>query len=55
MAHAKKLLLESDLQVKQIAAEAGYYTASHFIKAFVKHENMTPMEFRKLHKNTVKP
>lgn len=43
---AKKLLAETPLQVKQIAAEVGYYTTSHFIKLFVKYEGMTPVEFR---------
>lgn len=51
IAHAKKLLLESNLQVKQIALEVGYYTASHFIKAFVRHEEITPLEYRNIHNN----
>lgn len=46
MTQAKKLLAESTLQVKQIASRVGYYTTSHFIKAFVRREGMTPLEYR---------
>lgn len=54
LAQAKKLLVESPLQVKQIASRVGYYTTSHFIKAFVRREEMTPLEYRNRYK-TVKP
>lgn len=55
IAHAKKLLLKSNLQVKQIALEVGYYTASHFIKAFVRHEEITPLEYRNIHSGPTSP
>ena len=54
LAQAKKLLVESPLQVKQIASRVGYYTTSHFIKAFVRREEMTPLEYRNRYK-TMRP
>ena len=44
---AKRLLRETNLQVKEIAERTGYYTASHFIRIFVKSEGVTPLEYRK--------
>ncbi len=46
MNRAKQLLAETDLQVKEIATQVGYYTASHFIRTFVKAVGVTPLEFR---------
>lgn len=46
MARAVQLLTETNLQVKEIAASVGYYTASHFIRTFVKAKGITPAEYR---------
>lgn len=47
MERAKQLLTSTDLSVKNITTECGYYSQSHFTKMFVEHENCTPIEFRK--------
>jgi AraC-like DNA-binding protein len=44
---AKKLLLESDLQVSEIAFEVGYNSAHHFIRVFKELEEASPSGFRK--------
>jgi len=44
---AKKLLVESDLQVSEIAFEVGYNSAHHFIRVFKELENSSPTNFRK--------
>ncbi|HEY8400398.1 MAG TPA: AraC family transcriptional regulator [Cytophagaceae bacterium] len=43
---AKKLLLESDLQVAEIAYEVGYNSAHHFIRVFKELENCSPTVYR---------
>ncbi|RKN86703.1 AraC family transcriptional regulator [Paenibacillus ginsengarvi] len=45
----QRLLEQPDVPVKQIAAEAGYSSASYFNKKFIEHEGMTPSEFRELY------
>lgn len=49
IARGKQLLVETSLQVKEIAVQVGYLTASHFIRTFVKHEGVTPNEYRSSH------
>lgn len=45
---SKKLLTDTKLTVKQIAAEIGYSTTDTLTRNFRKLENMTPTEYRKL-------
>lgn len=45
MDKAKKLLVESDLKVNEIAEQIGYQP-SYFIRLFRKYENMTPGQYR---------
>lgn len=45
----KKLIMEGDKEVKEIAREVGYRDVSYFGKLFKKQEKMTAKEFRKLH------
>ncbi|QGQ98559.1 AraC family transcriptional regulator [Paenibacillus psychroresistens] len=46
---AKQLLIEqTDLNIKDIALQAGYISASYFNEQFLKHEGMRPNEYRKL-------
>jgi AraC-like DNA-binding protein len=50
MQMAKELLLERPLRtIREIAAMAGYPSASYFNKRFMLQEGMTPTEFRRLH------
>lgn len=49
MAKGKQLLVETSLQIKEIALQVGYLTASHFIRTFVKYEGVTPNEYRTSH------
>jgi AraC-like DNA-binding protein len=46
---AKKLLLQSDLQVSEIAYEVGYNSAHHFIRVFKELQEASPSEYRKQH------
>ena len=47
---AKELLEKTDYSVKEIAITVGFADPLYFSKQFSKAENMTPTEFRKLHK-----
>lgn len=44
---AKTLLIESTLNVQQIAEECGFTSSTHFIRAFKAKNAVTPMVFRK--------
>lgn len=50
MAKAKELLINTQLPLKDIAEEVGYYHVSSFIRRFKKIEGITPGEYRKLNK-----
>lgn len=43
---AKKLLVETDFTVEQIAAQVGYNSASQLARVFRKYENSSPSAFR---------
>lgn len=45
---AKRLLLQTDLSIGQIAIETGFRQAAYFAACFGKREGMTPREFRLL-------
>lgn len=45
--HSKKLLVESQRSIKDIAEESGYHSSSIFIRAFSKITGMTPSEYRR--------
>ncbi|MEC0226145.1 response regulator [Paenibacillus alba] len=47
MLKAKELLLNTNLQVKQIAEKVGYYSTRHFTKLFVENCSSYPSDFRK--------
>lgn len=44
---AKRLMMESNLSFKELAAELGYRNSDHFYKSFLKAEGQTPSSFRK--------
>lgn len=54
MTKASQLLIETNLQIKEIASLIGYYTASHFIRIFVKTKGITPAEYRSKMKENIK-
>lgn len=45
---AKKLLIQTDLTVNEIAEKVGYHTAKYFIKLFKQYEKATPSSYRKM-------
>lgn len=45
----KKLIMEGDKEVKEIAKEVGYPDISYFGKLFKKHEGVSAKKFRSLH------
>lgn len=47
---AKRLLLESDLQISEIALKTGYTNATHFNRVFKSSEDCSPNDFRKKQK-----
>lgn len=49
---AKSLLVESDFSISIIASKVGYVNFSHFTQTFKKMENMTPQEYRQMHRKT---
>lgn len=49
--YGKYLLLNTDVNIANLANEAGFYDQSHFSKYFKKMERMTPFRFRLKHKS----
>ncbi len=47
LAEARRLLLETDLQVSEVAFKVGYSNVSHFNRVFKEHENCSPKDLRK--------
>ena len=43
---AKRLMMESDLSLKELSAELGYRNSDHFYKSFLRAEGQTPSSFR---------
>ncbi len=54
MQHASKLLLESNLPVKNIAELSGYNDEIHFMKTFKKYYETTPTEYRQNAKRKIR-
>lgn len=49
---AKELLADSDLPLKDIAEQVGYYNVSSFTRRFKLSQGITPGEYRKLSRTT---
>lgn len=47
--HARRLLLESEARVEDIAAQCGYSDAGYFRRLFKRSEGISPRRFRQLH------
>ena len=43
---AKDLLLHTDSEIRQIAEQVGYHSATHFIRVFKEAEGFTPLQYR---------
>jgi len=54
IAYAKKLLLETDRPVTEIAQDCGFNYLSYFDKVFKESEGITPVEYRRFHVETAK-
>lgn len=50
VAYAKDALSGTDRSIEDIAAALGYSDPSNFARAFAKEENMSPSQFRKVHR-----
>ena len=50
LTEARRLLTETDNQIIEIAFKVGYNTVSHFNRLFKKVENISPKEYRRIHK-----
>lgn len=48
--HARQLLLDGDMLLKQIAKECGFQNARRFASEFLKREGMSPTAYRRLHR-----
>lgn len=51
--YGKYLLLNSDIQLAELADQLGYYDQSHFTKNFKKFEKITPSHFRLKYKTEI--
>ena len=47
---AKKMLLETDMTVAEIAEKLNYTSAQNFNRFFTKYENISPGKYRKMNK-----
>jgi AraC-like DNA-binding protein len=50
METAKKMLIETDETIEQIAIQCGYENGFYFSRMFTKYTRMNPSNFRKIHK-----
>ena len=51
VAHAKNLLYYTTDDVSRVASDSGFNSTSNFIRAFKRHEHITPLQFRRLGTN----
>jgi AraC-like DNA-binding protein len=49
LVHARRLLLESSLNVGEVAREVGFYDPGYFRRVFRRREGMSPRAFRRMH------
>jgi transcriptional regulator GlxA family with amidase domain len=55
LAHAARLLADTDESVANIATQSGFIARSNFYRAFQRIYGQSPIEYRTLHKSTQKP
>ena len=46
LSKAKDLLLHSDGEIREIATQVGYHSATHFIRVFKEAEGLSPLQYR---------
>lgn len=46
LSKSKNLLLNSNLNIKEISKELGFIDEKYFLKLFKKYENITPKQYR---------
>ena len=46
LSKAKDLLLHSDREIREIAEQVGYHSATHFIRVFKEAEGLSPLQYR---------
>lgn len=46
LSKAKDLLLHSDAEIREIAEQVGYHSATHFIRVFKEAEGLSPLQYR---------
>ncbi|WP_319511994.1 AraC family transcriptional regulator [uncultured Draconibacterium sp.] len=51
IAHAQKLLIETDKNILEVAYECGYESSSYFYRIFKKYHNVSPVNYRKQIRN----
>ncbi|MEG0110359.1 MAG: helix-turn-helix transcriptional regulator, partial [Oscillospiraceae bacterium] len=49
MERAKKLLAETNIPLKELGYETGYYNVSSFIRRFKQTQGLTPGDYRRLY------
>ena len=47
MENARRLLLDADLTIKEVAAQVGYQDAHYFSRAFARESGMAPTAYRR--------
>ena len=50
MDRAKELLVNSNMQIKDVVAEVGYIDVANFVRKFKNYEGMTPGQYREMRK-----
>ena len=50
MEHAMRLVMATDLKAYEIAEQVGYNNVRRFVDAFRMADQMSPTDYRKLHK-----
>jgi AraC-like DNA-binding protein len=50
LAKAKRLLLETDMKIDEIAEQVGYWGRNSFIRIFRRYEGTTPAKYRSIHR-----
>lgn len=51
MQKAEQYLIHSDISIAEVAEMLGYATVSHFIKQFKNYKDISPLSYRKKHRN----
>jgi two-component system response regulator YesN len=49
---AKKLLVDTDMAIKNISCQVGYLDSNYFCRVFKRYTNITPSVFRTMNRNS---